>query len=255
MEQHTCKNCENLFEGNFCNVCGQKIAHRLDVSHIWHEVIHLFTHADKGIFAFIPKIITKPGIIALDYVEGKRKRYFNPLQYLVILVGIVTFLVAKSHFMEQVMSTINTMNDQNISAKAAAKQRQIVEFFQKYFNVIMFVMIPVFSFFSWLLFKKKNYNYAENVLVQVTLQAQSNTILIFTFYPLLLFFGLHAPKIIFLLPLISLMICMATTYAQFFELPWWVALIKGILIYICTIILIMVIAVAGVLVFVMLTGK
>jgi len=43
MEQHSCKNCENLFEGRFCNVCGQKTAHRLDVSHIWHEVIHLFT--------------------------------------------------------------------------------------------------------------------------------------------------------------------------------------------------------------------
>jgi hypothetical protein len=175
MEQHSCKNCENLFEGRFCNVCGQKTAHRLDVSHIWHEVIHLFTHADKGIFAFIPKIITQPGIIALDYVEGKRKKYFNPLQYLVIIIGIVTFLIARSHFIEQVMSTITTMNSTNVPASAVKQQLKIAQFFQRYFNIIMFLLIPILSFFSWLFFRKKKFNYAEHILLQVTLQAQSNT--------------------------------------------------------------------------------
>jgi len=234
MEQHSCKNCENLFEGRFCNVCGQKTAHRLDVSHIWHEVIHLFTHADKGIFAFIPKIITQPGIIALDYVEGKRKKYFNPLQYLVIIIGIVTFLIARSHFIEQVMSTITTMNSTNVPASAVKQQLKIAQFFQRYFNIIMFLLIPILSFFSWLFFRKKKFNYAEHILLQVTLQAQSNTILLFTFYPLLFIFGLHAPKILFALPLTTLMICMMITYSQFLKIPWWIALLKGLLIFICT---------------------
>ena len=74
---HTCKNCNNEFNENFCNKCGQKEAHRITMSHVMHDVVHVLLHADKGIFPFMARVMVQPGIIAKEYLEGKRK-FFNP---------------------------------------------------------------------------------------------------------------------------------------------------------------------------------
>ena len=75
-----CLNCNHpLTEGqHFCANCGQKAAlKRLNLHDIWHDVVHYFTHADKGIFQLLKQLVTKTGIVAKEYVEGKRKKYFQ----------------------------------------------------------------------------------------------------------------------------------------------------------------------------------
>ncbi|MBL0358355.1 MAG: hypothetical protein IPP72_16450 [Chitinophagaceae bacterium] len=70
MYQLTCANCGNNYTGHFCNQCGQKQAHRYTVGHVLREIMHGFTHADKGIFSFAWQVLTRPGTIALDMVQG-----------------------------------------------------------------------------------------------------------------------------------------------------------------------------------------
>src|SRR5687767_9608092 len=41
-----CMNCDQSFTGLYCNHCGQKIAHRLNTSHVLHELFHSLTHTD-----------------------------------------------------------------------------------------------------------------------------------------------------------------------------------------------------------------
>lgn len=170
---HICKNCHNQYIGSYCNVCGQKTTHRLDIKHILHEAVHVFTHTDKGIFSLIPKILFQSGKVALDYVSGKTKRHFNIFQYLLIVVGIVTLIISKTRFMEATLETMNTLSGAPISAKMSATQKEIIGFFQKYINLVLFAFIPVFALFSWLFFKSKRYNYAENVVLQVAIQGSN----------------------------------------------------------------------------------
>lgn len=74
-----CKNCGTAFEGKFCPNCSQKAAtHRLTLGHFIHETTHALTHTDKGILLLIKELFVRPGIVAREYVEGKRKKYFNP---------------------------------------------------------------------------------------------------------------------------------------------------------------------------------
>src|SRR5688500_2336016 len=148
----------------YCNACGQKIAHRLDFHHILHETVHVFTHTDKGIFSLIPAVLFRPGIVALDYVEGKRKRYFSIFQYLIIVVGITTFLMAKTQMMELMAETFG---DAEESARMKAVLAKVMAIMREYLNLLMFALIPVYAFFSWLFFKKKGYNYAENIVLHV----------------------------------------------------------------------------------------
>lgn len=87
MQPTNCLNCGQNLTGPFCSQCGQKETHRYTVGHVLHELLHVFTHADKGIFSFAKNILVKPGTVALDLVEGRRKRYFNLFQYLLLIVG------------------------------------------------------------------------------------------------------------------------------------------------------------------------
>ena len=95
----TCKNCETIFEGNFCPNCSQKAGtHRFSVKHIVHEAFHAFTHTDKGIFFLIKEMLKRPGKVALEYNGGRRKKYFNPFTFLLIMIALNIFFTQKANF-------------------------------------------------------------------------------------------------------------------------------------------------------------
>src|SRR5690606_17116595 len=86
-----CKNCEvSLTDGvRYCPSCGQSVhVHRLNTRFLFHEGVHYLTHADKGIFHLIRDLAVKRGVVAREYIAGKRRKYFSPLP-LVMLVGAV----------------------------------------------------------------------------------------------------------------------------------------------------------------------
>ena len=232
-QEHICKNCGYSFIGNHCSNCGQKIAHRLDTKHIVHEAVHVFTHADKGLFALIPMVLFRPGILALEYIEGKRKRYFNIFQYLVFVVGISVFIMSKTDFMDTVVQTVNP-DISKASARVQAVQNQWMNVLRQYMNLFLFALIPVFSFFSWLFFRSKTYNYAENLVLQAATQAQINTYSIFLTLPLVFLTGKTYRGLVFLLSIVVMLSCFTVANRQFFKVSTMQAFFKGLLIYICT---------------------
>lgn len=241
---HVCKNCGHNFEKNYCNACGQKIAHRLDVGHVWHEVFHVFTHTDKGILAFIPKIVMKPGIVALDYVEGRRKLHFNIFQYLVLVVGLVTFLMSKTDYMDSVFQSMR--GDSVGNGRAAMFAKKANEFTQRYFNFISFAFIPVYAFFTWLFFKKRGYNYAEAVVLQTCLQGQSNTLTLFVFLPVIYLLPGNLHGTISIFSSLIMLIGQALGYRHFFKVTWLKAVIASLIVYAgFTIVMVIVTALAG----------
>lgn len=237
MHQQNCTNCNQVYYGNFCNNCGQKQAHRYTIKHVIHELVHLFTHADKSIFSFVKHIVINPGTVALNLVEGKRKRYFNLFQYLLIIVGITTFLITKTHFLEMTMQNINGLTQNNntkISAQLAHLQQQSAVVLQKYNNVLQMILIPVFALFSWLFLGRRKYNYAENIVLHTAGSAQTNTIAVVT---TLLFFISSNKSYFLVLTAISFCIMIysfALCYRQFYKISWGKAILFAILVYICS---------------------
>ena len=171
----TCKNCESLLpEGvKFCPECGQQSqVHRLDMHHILHELIHVFTHADKGIFFLTKELVLRPGIVAKEYVAGKRKKYFNPFSYLVLTVAVSAFLTNYFHLLDidlQRTTPANALVTKNI-------------------NLIFLVAVPITSFFSWLLFRRSGYNYAENLTQHAFMGGFRVFFFILLYTPLVVFF-------------------------------------------------------------------
>jgi Protein of unknown function (DUF3667) len=180
-----CKNCGNGFEGNFCNNCGQKaVVNRFTLKHAFHDFLHSFTHIDRGILFLIKELFLRPGIVAKEYIEGKRKKYFNPYQYLLITVAVATFLSVNYHLM-------GPKADANVLGSGVQNfGLQYNAFIYKYFNLMQLFSVPLLAFFSWLFYKRSGYNYAENLVLNTFLGAQ-RTLIYILLAPFLYFFSHH----------------------------------------------------------------
>lgn len=94
MDTH-CKNCDGENQSHFayCPGCGQKTTlHRLSMHDLLHEAIHYFTHADKGLLQLIRDLALKKGLVAREFVAGKRKKFFPPLTFFLLVIAVNLFV-------------------------------------------------------------------------------------------------------------------------------------------------------------------
>lgn len=94
-EQITCKNCETEFQGNYCPECGQSAK---NLNRPFHFVIYDFAGTvfsfDTRFFRSLMYLLTSPGTIAHDFVEGKRARYMAPFQMYVFVSFVFFFTLS-----------------------------------------------------------------------------------------------------------------------------------------------------------------
>ncbi|MEJ7557757.1 MAG: DUF3667 domain-containing protein [Pedobacter sp.] len=92
-KEHICLNCGSYVEKHYCSDCGQPNIELKESfwGFIGHSIAHYF-HFDSKFFQTISPLLTKPGMVTLDYIAGKRARYINPVN-LYIFVSIVYFLI------------------------------------------------------------------------------------------------------------------------------------------------------------------
>lgn len=248
MDQHSCLNCKTVYTGNFCNECGQKQEHRYTISHVFHELVHVFTHADKGIFRFAGDVILRPGLVALDFVEGRRKRHFNLFQYLLIIVSLATLVISKTKFMEDAVTSMNTFTGTSISQKQQQFQQMVLTFMQKYFNIVLLATIPVFAFFSWLFLNRKKYNFAENVVLYGAISAQTNTISLAMMLMMALLPVGKGMMIYSILAIFVLLFGFSIGIKQFHKISFPKAILYSILIYFCSyIVQVMIVAIVTII--------
>ncbi len=173
-----CSNCNHLLAENyqFCPHCSQKKSiHSFTISHLLHEFFHAFTHADKGILFLIKEMALRPGLVLKEYIiEGKRKKYFNPFTFLLIILGFTVVINSYLHPFTQEMKPEMTEaikklppEKQRTALKIAEKSRIVNEFFEKKSNWVTLLSTPVISFVFWFMFRRRGLNYAEHLVAYV----------------------------------------------------------------------------------------
>ncbi len=156
-----CKNCSTHFDGNYCYHCGQKaVIKRLRISDVFRDFIDSF-NLDSGLFLTIKLLFTTPQIIIGNYIKGKRKTYYNPIKFYFLFVSIHALVL--SVFSSKKTGDIDFMSS------------------PFYFTTIMLTFIPILSFFTFLITRKK-YNYTENIVVNLYVSGIFNIIAVFTFF-------------------------------------------------------------------------
>jgi hypothetical protein len=175
-----CKNCHAAFEGHFCCACGQKAdTHRITLSHIVHEFLHAFTHADKGVLFLMKELLKKPGIVAREYIEGKRKKYFNPLSFLVLTSALHFYLVTITGY----------YSARRQGAKVRFPMDEVFEISNHQGKLLdLFLLAPLITCICWVFFRRPKYNLAEHFVLQSFVLGQGLNISSFIFIPLFVLF-------------------------------------------------------------------
>ncbi len=157
-----CLNCDNNFEGVFCNLCGQKAATHRFTMHEWlHEIPHSIFHVDSGFFLTIKTLFVRPGDAVREYLQGKRKLLFSPFLYVLILCGIFViagyFFVPKPEIKSQQLTNLN---------------EALAYIEGNYYKILVVAMIIPLTIGSYFAYFKSGFNFAENLVLNAYLIGQ-----------------------------------------------------------------------------------
>lgn len=152
----TCNNCNNTFEANFCNVCGQSKAmnEKLNTHHLATDLFHSIFHTGSGMIHTLKILVKSPEVVIKEYISGRRKYYFSPIK-LYLISSFIYFAV--SHFVVK--------DDKN------EFQLEVNHILEKYKYVYMFGALLIKSFLNWLLFRKQKINFADNFIAVMFIQS------------------------------------------------------------------------------------
>lgn len=99
-----CLNCNAELHGRYCHVCGQENIEPKET--VWGLISHFFydiTHFDGKFFSTTRYLITRPGFLPKEYIEGRRARYLHPIRMYVFssaLFFLCLYSVFHFHDME-----------------------------------------------------------------------------------------------------------------------------------------------------------
>ena len=115
-QEKKCLNCNADLFGRFCHVCGQENIEPKET--VWGLISHFFydiTHFDGKFFSTCRYLITRPGFLPKEYLEGRRARYLHPIR-MYVFTSAVFFLIFFS-----LVSVKNWSSDKEDDAKEAKK--------------------------------------------------------------------------------------------------------------------------------------
>ena len=89
-----CPNCEAERAGPYCQGCGQHhLEGRITLRLLWRGFAERFLKLERGLMGTFLAVLVRPGVVAREYVQGKRARYLNPLSYLFLGAALTLLLM------------------------------------------------------------------------------------------------------------------------------------------------------------------
>jgi hypothetical protein len=116
---------------------------------IGHDLIHAITHADHSIFALIRSLLTRPGQVARDFTQGRRKRYFGPFAFLLISVGLASAVILLS----------------GVEWFSPFKHGHADELLQRHVNLVILLQVPLLAAFCALVFRRDRMSFADHLVL------------------------------------------------------------------------------------------
>lgn len=90
-----CGNCGAATCGSYCQYCGQEtILHVPSAREFMHEFVAHYVALEGKLWKSLGLLLFKPGRLTRDYIEGRRKRYVEPLR-LYLTFSIIFFALFK----------------------------------------------------------------------------------------------------------------------------------------------------------------
>ena len=202
-----CQNCGYEGAEKYCSKCGQVLeAKRISLPYLIHEVIHTFTHLEKGYVYTMRELAFRPGTMQKNYLSGLRLRYQKPFPMFTICG---TFCATALYLIYR--NAADTTDEY---------------FYKNYYFLVQATMLPFYSLVTYLLFYSSKLFYAEALVLNVYMVGFMSVIII----PINLLSFVLPNGIISLMEVIFLLTYNVWTYVNIFKgkSTWWI-IVKSIL--------------------------
>jgi hypothetical protein len=126
-QQHTCRNCGNMFTGYYCNLCGEKVLLPSDRSFkaFLNSMFLALTLADSRFVKGLWLIVSRPGFLSKEFAEGRKVKYIKPIS-IFFLLNLVYFLFPVIQlFSASLRTQINSFQGKIAARAAATKMTQL----------------------------------------------------------------------------------------------------------------------------------
>ncbi len=163
-----CKNCTHSFEGLYCYHCGQPAAtSRITTREILTDALFSVVKVNRGFLFTARELSLRPGKAIRLYLAGQRVAYYAPHKYLFFIGAVTSFLTSRYHSFSGEYTSIGALN-----GDAHAFFNAFFAYADAYATLINIITIPVFALFSFLLFRRSGYNYAEHLVLNTYITSQ-----------------------------------------------------------------------------------
>ena len=212
-----CRNCGAPLAPaqGYCGACGQKrIVGRISLHELSHDLIHALTHVDRSVLSLVWLLLVRPGDVARDFIEGRRRRYFGPFAFLVVCVAVGAAAIALSGF------PVVTTNQPN----------RVAAFLQSHPNLVYFAHVPLLAAALRIVCAADHLRYAEHLVLAAYTQGMRvlwNTLVIVPGWYLIAP-GPELSQRLFYATLPIWPLYFAFACSQFLPGRRWVAALKGV---------------------------
>jgi len=171
-----CANCGTPLGGTYCSACGQKaVSHDVSLHDLSHEALHELAHVDGKIVQTLKLLITKPGFLTTEFLAGRRARYISPVRLYLTCSLIFFALAAVAPVDERPFfritpggrSGFSFASEEQLREATVEANRAIIHGLPR----VMFVLMPVFAFGTWLLYRKARRFYAAHLYYSIHFHA------------------------------------------------------------------------------------
>lgn len=206
---------------------------RISMQTIYASILAVFNF-EKGFSFTVKNLLLTPGKTLSNYLFTiERSKHIKPMNFLILMITIATFLTL------QLIRTSNpdTMGGNEISDVMGGNSVNLGEgvpqklndavtifntFMKQYYHIFQLLKIPFFALATFWIFRKKQYNYAEHLIINSYIIAMT-TFLYIVVFPLALI-----DLKIFTILITGTIIYMFIAYVSIFEEKNWKGFLKSI---------------------------
>jgi hypothetical protein len=160
-----CLNCHEVLSGGYCHQCGQRnIGNRLTLNVFVKDFANALSELDGKLWQTIIGLTKSPGKVALNYIQGTRVSYINPVRYFFVMfavyLAVAVLTGAHDSFVEsavQIDGTPETAQDKKI----LTFMEGLRETLRGKLNLISFISLPLIAFFLRYQYFRAKRNYPE----------------------------------------------------------------------------------------------
>ena len=181
---------------------------RLKLNQVFNSILVAFNLERGGLYT-VKQLFANPGKLIENYVGEGRLRYVGPFRLLIITTTIAFILL-------QYSTTFDEFRAGFYEGIQNPELFSIIESASKYFNILLWLFLPVAALFSWFFNRKRQYNYAENLAFQTYVFSLTNIITMFTIFDKLI-----SPAVIVVIIYAAFTFYYIYSYKAFFKKGWF----------------------------------